>query len=278
MDASATARIESSRRAARLAAAAPLVLAAAAWAQLPTPPRPATSIAQPSQVLPAAQPTQSQPSAFVSPAVTPAAKTYRARVAFSNNQLTVSAENSSLNEILSEIARLTGMKITGGVADERVYGSYGPDSAETVLNELLDGTGSNVMLLETPQHTVAELILTPRNGGPTPPSPNALRDEDRNEESLPSAAGEERREIMPGGRPGRFGANRYLGNRTPDQQQQTGQQPNPAPANSEPNNPQPDASQQTPNGVKTPQQIYEELVKQQAQQAQQQQTPTTPPQ
>ena len=38
---------------------------------------------------------------------------------------------------------------------------------------------------------------------------------------------------------------------------------------------QPDASQQSPNGVKTPQQIYEDLVKQQAQQ---QQTPTTPPQ
>ncbi len=261
-------------RAALFSATAPCVLTAS-WSQIPTPPpHPPANPAQNTQTLPPAQPTQSQPAASVLPGAPPAQKTYRARVEFANNQLTIAAENSSLNEILSEIARLTGMKITGGVTDERVYGSYGPDSTQTVLDELLDGTGTNVLLVETPQHTVAELVLTPRNGGPTPPSPNASRDEDRNEENLPPGLGGRRREMMQGGRHGQFEGNLYQENRAPEQQEPTVQPPNPAPANTEPNNPQPDASQQSPNGVKTPQQIYEELVKQQ----QQQQAPTTQPQ
>jgi len=226
------------------------------------------------QTLPAAQPTQSQPTAAPPSAITPAPHAYRARVDFANNQLTIAAENSSLNEILSEISKLTGMKITGGVNDERVYGSYGPDSAQAVLNQLLDGTGTNILLLETPQHTVAELVLTPRNGGPTPPNPNAARDEERNEENLPPGLGGRRRDMQPGGRRGQIENNPYQENRLADQPQPI-QQPTTPPANGDPNTPQPDASQQSLNGVKTPQQIYEDLVKQQAQQ---QQAPTTPPQ
>jgi hypothetical protein len=265
-----------SRHAALVATALLLLLGGAAWSQLPTPaPRLATPAAQAPQPLPPAQPTQSQPAAL-QPAATPVAKSYRARVEYSGNQLTIAADNSSLNEILSEIAKLSGMKITGGVNDERVYGSYGPDDAQVVLSQLLDGTGTNVVLLETPQHTLAELVLTPRNGGPTPPSPNASRGDDREEENpFPSAV--RRRDFRQGGR--RDHTNDRL------QEDQTGEpfQPSPAtfptatPANDNTTT-QPDASQPSPNGVRTPQQIYEDLVKQQAQQQQnQQQAPTTTP-
>jgi hypothetical protein len=266
------------RQAALFAAAAgPLLLASIAFSQLSTRPIPAAQNApstRPAPALPPAQPTQVQPAASLQPATTPAPHAYRARVEFSGNQLSITADNSSLNEILSEISRLTGMKITGGVTDERVYGSYGPDSAQVVLNQLLDGTGTNVMLLETPQHNLAELVLTPRNGGPTPPSPSASRDEERDEESLPPGLAGRRREFPTGGRRDRFDGTPGQENRQ-FEQPQPGQQPPAPPANPETPSTQPDASQQSPNGVKTPQQIYEELVRQQAQQ---QQTPTTPPQ
>jgi hypothetical protein len=42
--------------------------------------------------------------------------------------LVVTATNASLNQILSQVSRSIGMKITGSVADERVYGEYGPST------------------------------------------------------------------------------------------------------------------------------------------------------
>lgn len=262
------------RHAAILAAAA---LATAAWSQSPA--LPTSAPASAAQNLPAAQPTQTPPAAGAQP-VAPAPRAYHARVEFTGNRLSISAENSSLNDILREIAKLTGMKITGGVNDERVYGSYGPDSAQSVVNQLLDGTGTNVMLLETSQHTLAELVLTPRNGGPTPPSPNAASEEERNQENMPPTPGNRRRDFMPNGRNDRFSTNPAMGNRPTDQapeglQPPVIQQQPTAPTGTDATTPPPDASQQSPNGVKTPQQIYDDLVKQQAQQ---QQTAPTPPQ
>jgi hypothetical protein len=88
--------------------------------------------------------------------------------------LTVRADGSRLNQILREISQLTGMKITGGVGEEPVFGNYGPAKPAPILTLLLDGTGSNIVLRGGPQGTVTELILTPRNGGVTPPSPSTF--------------------------------------------------------------------------------------------------------
>jgi hypothetical protein len=132
-------------------------------------------------ILPATQPTQLPP-ANVLPAPIAAtpdgpsaskSQTHRAVVTYAAGMLDVRANNSSLNQILREISRLTGMKITGGVADERVFGNYGPAEPSTILATLLDGTGSNMLIRETASNAPAELVLTPRNGGATPPSPNA---------------------------------------------------------------------------------------------------------
>jgi hypothetical protein len=65
------------------------------------------------------------------------------------------------------------MKIVGGVADQRVFGVYGPAPAATVLQTLLDGTNTNVLLKETADHAPAELMLSPRTGGITPPPPSS---------------------------------------------------------------------------------------------------------
>jgi len=83
------------------------------------------------------------------------------------------AENSSLNQILRDVSRQTGMKITGGVTEQRVFGKYGPGSPSAILTTLIEGTGSNMLLRYGPLHVPVELILTPRLGGPSPPSPDS---------------------------------------------------------------------------------------------------------
>jgi hypothetical protein len=97
---------------------------------------------------------------------------------YSRGALEITADDSSLNQILRDIGRQTGMKITGTVSDERVFGDYGPGRPSEVLESLLEGTGSNMLLRETAEHAPAELILTPRVGGVTPPNPNARNYDD----------------------------------------------------------------------------------------------------
>ncbi|MGI4829229.1 MAG: hypothetical protein ACRYFU_13700 [Janthinobacterium lividum] len=106
---------------------------------------------------------------------------HRARVNCAGGELAVHADNSSLNGILRSISQCTGMKITGGVADQRVFGDYGPAAPATVLATLLDGTGSNMLLSETAAAQPALLILTPRTGGATPPGPLSVADDDVDE-------------------------------------------------------------------------------------------------
>lgn len=97
----------------------------------------------------------------------------RAQVTFADGKVDVRADNSSLNQILREISHATGLKITGGVADQRVFGNYGPAPLSTVLATLLDGTGTNILFLAGDADSAPRLMLTPRGGGATPPSPES---------------------------------------------------------------------------------------------------------
>lgn len=179
-------------------------------------------------------PTQSAPSASHQPP-------QLAQVTYADGKLLISANNSSLNQILRDISRETKMKITGGVAEERVFGQYGPGLPSKVLGDLLDGTSCNMLLLQATGTTPAELILTPRQGGPTPPNPNAASFDD-------AAASQASRPITP-------------------QVIRT----NPTAADSIPH---------SPNDVRTPQQIYEQLqrMRQLRQQQLQEQRPQPDPQ
>ena len=93
-----------------------------------------------------------------------------AKVVYSAGMLQITANGSGLNQILRDIARQTGMRISGSVAEERVYGTYGPASAATVLASLIEGTGSNMVFRETANDAPAELTLTPRSGALVPAS------------------------------------------------------------------------------------------------------------
>jgi hypothetical protein len=235
-------------------AVASFALSASLGAQSPqaTPQAPT----QVSSTLPATAPTAPAPP--LTPSQRPPT---RAQITYTGGTLSVSANNSSLNQILRQISSDTGMKIIGGVTDERVFGQYGPATPDQVLSALLDGTGSNMLIVHRDGDAPAELVLTPRQGGATPPNPNAIANDERPE---------------PQGPP-------------PIQADQS--QPAPAPAPNVPpvtpaanpgtpaGNPPTDGSQpDSPNGVKTPQQIYEQLqrMRQQQQQPPQQQQPTQP--
>jgi hypothetical protein len=199
--------------------------------------------------------------------LTPAQKPpQRAAVTYSGNVITVAASNSSLNQILREISRLTGIKITGGVIDERVFGNYGPSAPAQVLAALLDGTTSNMLLVHGTGNTPAELILTPRSGGPTPPNPNAQSFDEPRESSEEAHPGPLAQPIR------RPGLAPYAPRPVPSSDD-NGQQPPPASNPDEippPQPPQGDSTQPPPNGVKTPQQIYDELQRMRQQQSSQQ--------
>lgn len=221
--------------------AALLCLAIPAYAQSPLAPRASQLPATPTTV----------PTAQLQPA--PA---NRPQVAYADHKLSVQANNSSLNQILHEISQLTGITITGGVAEERVFGSYGPGPLSQILNELLDGTSSNMLFVSSEDNKPAQLILTPRTGGPTPPNPNAMRFENAEADTDNNSP------VNPPEPPDESSA-------------QTPQTPPPAPG------PQPaaqpvtqsgatnntntgsstDANQQSPSGVRTPQQIFDQLMK-----------------
>jgi hypothetical protein len=235
----------------RFAAVAGLAFSASLPAQSPRPPQ---ATVQATSNLPATPTTAPEtPPVPLTPSQRPP---QRAQVTYADGTLSVTANNASLNQILRQIASETGMKITGGVTDERVFGQYGPDNLGQVLAALLDGTGSNMILVHHDGDTPSELILTARQGGPTPPNPNAAALNNRSEpEERSSEAMQPRRRAQPEGNAVIPPANAEAPN---------GAAP---PANSS----QPD----NPNGVKTPQQIYEQL---QRMRQQQQQPQSTPPQ
>jgi hypothetical protein len=235
----------------RFAALAGLAFSPYIHAQSPRPPQamPPASAQAPSTLPVTPTTTPEPPPVPLTPLQRPP---QRAQITYSDGTLSISADNASLNQILRQIASDTGIKITGGVAEERVFGHYGPDSPNQVLAALLEGTGSNMIFVHHDADAPSELILTPRQGGPTPPNPNASTFENRSEpDEAPS------RSMQPAPYPSPQG-NPIIPPVTPG-----------ASTGTSPNTSQPD----NPNGVKTPQQIYEQL-----QRMRQQQQQSTPPQ
>ncbi|HEY2001520.1 MAG TPA: hypothetical protein VGG80_04335 [Acidobacteriaceae bacterium] len=97
-----------------------------------------------------------------------------ATVTAATNLLTVTADNSSLAQILHQVSSATGMKLDGLGGDERVFGSFGPGAPREVLTSLLNGTSYNVMMVgDLPNGAPRELLLTSRAVGGAPAPANA---------------------------------------------------------------------------------------------------------
>ncbi len=232
--------------------------------------------------LPAASATQTEAPARAN-AQNSAGVARHADVQYSNGLLTVTAKDSSLNGILHQISQQTGMTISGSVRDDRVFGTYGPDRPSAVLTTLLDGSGSNMLLVNNASNEPAHLVLSPRLGGPTPPSQFAAdrqqdQDADENEGaaprfgargSLPQALPAARPNTQPGGNLNPS-ISAPVSNNSDSQAvvfPPVNATTTPATATTSS-----DVTQEAPGGVKTPEQIFEQL-----QRMRQQQEQTQPP-
>jgi hypothetical protein len=95
-----------------------------------------------------------------------------AKITFDKNRLSIHADNSSLAGILREVASSSGMKVEGLSGDERVFGTFGPGAPRDVIADLLDGTAYNVALIgDLDNGAPREVLLTPTTHGAAAPAP-----------------------------------------------------------------------------------------------------------
>lgn len=113
-----------------------------------------------------------------------------ASVRWDSRGLRIEADNSSLAQILRDVATATGAKVEGLSTDPRIFGDYGPGPARDVLSQLFEGSGYNLVLVgEQGQGTPLEIVLSLRQtGAAPPPAANfaAADDEDTETEDQPS--------------------------------------------------------------------------------------------
>jgi hypothetical protein len=117
-------------------------------AQTPAQPAPAQQQPAGAPAQPAAAPQAQSPAPV--PQVAPSMLQQpagEAQIVFSGDTLSIRADNSSLSAILHQVAGNSGMQIEGLSGDERVFGTFGPGAPRDVLADLLNGTAYNVVLL-----------------------------------------------------------------------------------------------------------------------------------
>ncbi len=231
-------------------------------------------------VLPVAPAVAWSQSSLVSVPGRPAPDTpdHHSSVRYAGGMLTVAANDVSLDHLLGEIARQTGLKVNGSVRSDHVFGTYGPAAPGAVLTSLLDGTGTNVLLVKDSTGAPSELILTPRLGGPTPPTPAVAQsspegDTDPGEPGAPSFRNP--RPYLPSaGRstPVTVGPDLHPPASLPTTNNSSSQtivfppiNATSTPATATTSS---DTTQEKPEGVRTPQQIFEQLQRLRQQQEQ----------
>jgi hypothetical protein len=130
-----------------------------------------------------------------------------ATVTWDSQGLRIEAANSSLEQILTDVAAATGAKVEGLSADQRVFGAYGPGPARDVLLRLLQGSGYNVMMIgDQGQGTPRKIVLTsPHAGSSSPavgsaPANDSDNDDDADSDEQPTAP-PARPGIVPNGQP-----------------------------------------------------------------------------
>ncbi len=96
------------------------------------------------------------------------------QVSFQGGQLTISAQNSTLGDILKAVKAQTGATIDlPGTASERVIGHFGPGPARDVLTALLNGSHFNYVLLgsSTDPGALDRVVLMAKSGGSVESTP-----------------------------------------------------------------------------------------------------------
>jgi len=167
-----------------------------------------------------------------------------AEISWNKEQLRIDATNSSLQQIMTDVASATGASIDGLAKDERIFGAYGPAPARDVLAQLLQGAGYNIVMVgDQGQGAPRQIILSARNTSVVAQNNSRPAPEENDEdvapepqyEPPPQAEQPQRPNIppqamRPGFIPGAPGA--YVNQQQPGQQQP---QMQPAPQPNQPN-------------------------------------------
>ena len=178
------------------------------------------------------------------PAVTP-------QVTYQDGLLTIVAPNSTLGDILRGVRKHTAADIEiPATASERVVTRLGPGPAREVMAELLNGSRFNYILLGSPQdaNLLVRVVLVPK----TPDTPSAEAAQANNNPAGPGAA------TVAADAPDADAPDETPDD-SPDQAAADAEQPAAAPAEQQ--------------GVKTPQQMLQEMQQRQLQLQQQQPQP-----
>lgn len=83
----------------------------------------------------------------------------QAKVTWDGRGLEIEASNSSLDQILRQVAAATGARLEGLAQDQRIFGKYGPGPGCDVLSKLLEGSGYNVLMVAS-HDTDAPLVIS----------------------------------------------------------------------------------------------------------------------
>ena len=185
------------------------------------------------------------------------------QVTFENNQLTIVAPNSTLADVLRAVHKQTGAEIEIPAAPERVVTHLGPGPAREVLADLLNGSRFNYVLLGSPsdQTALTRVVLVAKSGAQEA-TPNRVAQNTPPAPGQAVAVGQTVDTPEPDPSPEAAEAEAVDDNNT-NADDNTDQQP----AEAEQAQPQPQDQQ---NGVKTPQQMLQEMQQRQMQMQQQQ--------
>ena len=97
------------------------------------------------------------------------------QVTYEHGQLTIIASNSTLGDILRAVRKETGADIEIPVATDRVVTHLGPGPAREVMADLLNGSRFNYVLLGSPENasllTRVVLVVKANTPGATPNNP-----------------------------------------------------------------------------------------------------------
>lgn len=179
------------------------------------------------------------------------------QVTFLNNQLTITAPNSTLADILRAVRKQTGAEIDVPNAPERVVTRLGPGPARSVVAELLNGSRFNYVLLGSPSDDslLTRVVLVPKSGV---------------EGIAPMGSSTGQPAIAQTGAPGQTPQNPPdMSTDSADDSSANDENPVEPPPAAEPDQTSPGASDQ--NTIKTPQQLLQEMQQRQMQLQQQQQ-------
>jgi hypothetical protein len=191
------------------------------------------------------------------------------QVSYQNEQLTIVAPNSTLGDILRAVRKQTGAEIEIPAATERVVTHLGPGPAREVVAELLNGSRFNYVLLGSAGNdgVLTRVVLVAKTGLDSGNAPTgAAFAEQKPPGNMPPNAGQpqnaEATETQAADDNTDDAADQAAAEAEAEQQQQQQQAAQP------PEQPQP--------GVKTPQELLQEMQQRQLQ-FQQQQNPGQPP-